>query len=594
MTTALAANLSAWLKRPWTLAGPVFEKELRVASRRRRSYVLRLAYVAVLMTYIALIWVPAVELEGSALMSRAQMERAARMITLGIVWFQFFGAQLVAIVMMSTAISEEVYGRTLCVLMTTPLSGTQVVLSKLASRLLQILLLVATSLPLLAIVRVLGGIPWGYLVVSLSITLTAIIFVGAVSLFFSALCRRAYLVVILSALSMVGIFVLLPFVIVVLLQGWLSEREALATFLYWNPYLVLYRYTDYTVSPRGGVPFVFTSQIVSCGVALLFAAALLLIGSIHLVRHVALRRAMGEPALLDKLRKRRLEDEPVAEAARGRRRGIRRVVGPAMVWKELTCVLPRRQRLAVSLAVGMEVVLILIAYSFPSFMVVLSYEGTHLAYLWTLLGLGSLFTLVASATVIGTERETHAWPLLLMTPLRDRDILLGKFVGVLRRCGLIWLVLLVYVAAFAGARCFYPLAVAQTAIIIASVVLFLSATGFYLGARCRRTAEAVTTNLVLAGVLWCILPMIGGIAVFAFGRHWMQGDSLAFAGSPFGQAVIMLMTTLDGFPGEVRWLGRTLEAASATAILLLYLLAYALVSLVVLWRARRAFRHHIL
>ncbi len=101
-------------------------------------------------------------------------------------------------ILMSTSISEEVYSRTLCVLMTTPLSSRQVVMNKFVSRLFQVLLLVAVSLPLLALVRVLGGIAWSYLVMSLCVTAATVIFVGSVSLFFSALCRRAHLAVLAS------------------------------------------------------------------------------------------------------------------------------------------------------------------------------------------------------------------------------------------------------------------------------------------------------------------------------------------------------------------------------------------------------------
>jgi hypothetical protein len=37
---------------PLRLAGPIFDKELRVASRRRRTYVLRFVYVGVLTLFV--------------------------------------------------------------------------------------------------------------------------------------------------------------------------------------------------------------------------------------------------------------------------------------------------------------------------------------------------------------------------------------------------------------------------------------------------------------------------------------------------------------------------------------------------------------
>jgi hypothetical protein len=89
------------------LAGPIFDKELRVAGRRRRSYALRCAYVAVLALYITIVWIPAVELHGSTAFARAQMEMAAKAITAGIICFNPRGQRRP--VLMSTAISDEVY-----------------------------------------------------------------------------------------------------------------------------------------------------------------------------------------------------------------------------------------------------------------------------------------------------------------------------------------------------------------------------------------------------------------------------------------------------------------------------------------------------
>ncbi|MGE5297355.1 MAG: ABC transporter permease, partial [Solirubrobacterales bacterium] len=305
-------SLTTRLLRPFASLGgpgPLFDKELRVASRRRRGYVLRCAYVLFLMVYIAAVWIPAVEIHGSAASSRAQMEAAAKTITLNIVWFQFFAAQLVAIAMLSTAISDEVYGRTLCVLLTTPLSNRQVILNKLSSRLFQVLLLVATSLPLLAVVRVLGGIPWDFLIVSLCVTAATVVFVGSTSLFFSVLCRRSYTVVIVSVLAIAAIFFVAPFIIGGLSRGMLSARAFLATTLFWNPFFLLYRFTDYTISPRQ--QFVSVLQIISCCALLLSMSMVLLACSVRLVRSVALHRAMGEPALWDRLRRRHIEECPV-------------------------------------------------------------------------------------------------------------------------------------------------------------------------------------------------------------------------------------------------------------------------------------------
>jgi ABC-type transport system involved in multi-copper enzyme maturation permease subunit len=629
----MAGELLGKLPVPWAglqgLVGPLVGKELRVASRRPRSYGLRFAYVLILLVFIVAVWIPTVSWPRSMAVSRAQMDLAAKTITVWIMGFQFLAAQLVALVIMSAAISEEVYGRTLGVLMMTPLSSRQVVVSKLFSRLGQILLLVATSLPPLAIVRILGGIPWSYLIGSLGLTLATVVFVGSVSLFFSSLCRRAHMAVIASILALVLLF-MLPLLLGAVLVGdfpsvqrlytisWLrsSPAERLFTILlHGNPYLLLYRFTDLTVTPRGRALSLVPPMIFCC-VSLLGTAALLLAATVRLVRSVALRRAMGEPAPLDILHRRDFEElrramgerapldllkrrnyEPRndGQAVRCETRAIRRVVGPAMIWKEMVCPLSHREKLASGFAIGVEVLLLFIAWSFPPLMAAIGYEATHLLYLWTFLSLGILFTITASATVISAERERGSWPVLLVTPLTNRDILLGKLVGVLRRCGPIWLPLPAYLVAFTCAGIFHSWAVVQGTLILLAVVLFLAATGFYFSGRFGKTTDAVTANLILIGALWCVLPATIGLLLMVSRVRGETADFLLFAGVPFAQAFALMATTLDGFTGDtvIRCFHYQLGAPGYTALLFLATLAYGLVSLALLWRTVRAFRRRI-
>ncbi|MGE5293460.1 MAG: hypothetical protein ACM3VT_01395, partial [Solirubrobacterales bacterium] len=320
----------------------------------------------------------------------------------------------------------------------------------------------------------------------------------------------------------------------------------------------------------------------------------LLACSVRLVRSVALHRAMGEPALWDRLRRRHIEECPVESAAKRLRPDIRRVVGPPMIWKELTRTLPRRERLATRIVLGLEILLILIAYSFPVVMGFVPYELVHIIYVWGFLALAVLITITTSATVMSVERESQSWPLLLMTPLTDREILIGKFVGVLRRSGLIWLSLVAYVAAFTWAGCFHPLAIVHSLLISATFLLFLSATGFYFGTRFHRAGEAVTANLVLAGTLWLLPPILGVLVQGVLRTHWNGGASVALAIVPFGEALAMITTTPDSYSSDVRWFGFYLDALDIAKLMLVSLMAYTLASLGFLRQAVRGFRRRVL
>ena len=183
MKVALTNSVSR-LVSPFRLAGPLFDKELRVSSRRRRNYVLRFAFIMLLSVFVATVWLGVVESEYSAVFQKSRMALAGKTIITTIVWFQFVTTQLIAIIMLSTSISDEIHHGTLGLLMTTPISSFHIVMGKLFSKLLQIILLLAISLPLLAVVRVFGGVPAHYLLSSLCITLAAVILAGSLSLLF--------------------------------------------------------------------------------------------------------------------------------------------------------------------------------------------------------------------------------------------------------------------------------------------------------------------------------------------------------------------------------------------------------------------------
>ena len=270
MAAALINFVSQFLSLSW-LTGPIFDKELRVSSRRRRNYVLRFVYLALLTIFLVLVWIAEVKYRGSAAYRISRMARAGQTIILFIIWFQFCTTQLIAVIMLSTSISDEIYNRTLGVLMTTPINSFQIVMGKLFSKLLQLILLLAISLPLLAIVRVFGGVPWDYIVSSLCITITAIIFVGSLSLFFSIHSRRAYVVIIMTLVTLGVLFALLPFLVAMLwhtlnLRHIIPEQMLLKVLFHPNPYGILAFNTDAMMSPRGGA-FTFYWPV-HCGIML--------------------------------------------------------------------------------------------------------------------------------------------------------------------------------------------------------------------------------------------------------------------------------------------------------------------------------------
>jgi len=584
----------AWrtLSLEW-LVGPIFNKELRVSSRRRRSYVLRFVYVVLLTVFLALIWTWEVQpVRGSPLYVSSRMAKAGQNIVMYITWFQFVAAQVVAVVLMSTSISDEIYNQTLGILMVTPISAVQIVAGKLFSKLLQVLLLSAVSLPVLAVVRVLGGVSWEYVVASLCITVSTAIFVGAVSLLFSAFSRRAY-IVIAVVVPTLGLFFGALFLATMFAYD--THREVLSIVTsHLNPYLMLVFIHDVMFQ---AVPYMAptVSWSAHCWV-MLGLSALVLGASTVLVRRVALVQAVGRGGILwqvwqagrQKVRKRTV----CAELLRSQS-PIRRVRGPAVVWKEMVTRISSRERLIAMLIIGSELVMIGVVYLFPVVAAVVGYDidFVHVVYVTVFLGIGLTVSAMLAAACITAEKESRCWPLLLCTPVSDWQIVLGKSAGVLRKLIPVWFVLFVYVVLFWSVRWFEWVALPYTIIIVAGAVAFLCGTGLYLSVLLRRTGPAVLANFALAVVIWGILPFLS-LAVTEIFRTSRRVAATYWNSIPFVQIAAVIGAASRGLP-HCGWPDRIRTLAESTRLLLLFLLTHVLIGLFFAWRAKCRLRRNV-
>ncbi|MBW7988928.1 MAG: ABC transporter permease [Planctomycetes bacterium] len=596
MTTGLFNVVTRFFSFFW-LTGPIFDKELRVSSRRRRNYVLRFAYLALLTIFLVLVWLEEVQHSGSSVYRISRMARAGQTIIVFIIWFQFLATQLVAVVMLSTSISDEIYNRTLGLLMTTPVNSFQIVMGKLFSKLLQLILLLAISLPLLAIVRVFGGVPWNYVISSLCITLSAVIFVGSLSLFFSIFSRRAYIVIIMTILTLGMIFGLIPLLVALFwranLQNIISEKTLFSVLFQPNSYAILAFNTQVMMSPRmGGMPFY--SWPLHCGI-ILTASVLILVVSVTMVRKVALLQATGQINISSRkslFRKKAVRDSVNQQDFTA---VPRRVKGPPVIWKELRLPLLGRRKIAAFIGIFVCLSLLFITYWLCFEEGILNDIGTHILYTVVFMALGILFTIVYPATSITSEKESRSWPLLLITTIDDRQILLGKFVGILYRCLPIWILLLGHVYLFSLMDYIHIVANIQIAILVAWIVVFLSGTGLYFSSCFKRTTTAVIMNFTLAAAIWAIVPLLLGL----IGIITHEGDfaEAYMDTNPFVHAVVIIDATVKNpvTTGSYDWVGsrRSKDVVDSTSWMLTCMAVYMSLGAFFAWRAKCRFRRNI-
>src|SRR3972149_61461 len=156
---------------------PVLQRELLVTLRMKRAFVLLLAYVSLLGLIVYLAWPPAERLD---LRSPAEAQQLFDIFFLG----QFALVALMAPSFAAGSITGEKERRTYQMLLASPLPPTAVVLGKLLSSLCYLCLLIVSSLPLVMLCLLMGGIDTGevvvvYVVLLLEATVFGLVSVGA-------------------------------------------------------------------------------------------------------------------------------------------------------------------------------------------------------------------------------------------------------------------------------------------------------------------------------------------------------------------------------------------------------------------------------
>lgn len=605
-STALISSFSKIINPTW-LTGPIFDKELRVSSRRRRNYALRFAYLAILTTFVVVAWISMVRLQGAGAYRISRMSEAGLTIISTIIMFQFIATQFIAVVMLSTAISDEIYNRTLGVLMTTPINSFQIVMGKLFSKLLQLILLLAVSLPLLAIVRVFGGVPWDYVLSSLCITLTAIIFAGSLSLYFSIKGKRAYAVILKTLFSLGVLYLFIPTILGLAFRELLfsspgspNTKTFFSILTLPNPFLAMQFNTITMISPRmaGGMPFF--SWPLHCAI-MLGASAFVLAWSVRIVRRVALRQATGQldPTTKHKRSRKQKKLSHKTTESQYLPSVIRPVKGSPIVWKELRAPFIEGGRKKGIIGLVITIIILLVTYAICIKEELLDSEVTHITYTLIFVIMGLITTASLSATMITTEKESRSWPILLTTSLDDWHILLGKAAGVFRRCFPIWLLLLGHVLVFTLVRYIHPIAIVHLAMLVAWSVVFLSGSGLYFSARLKRTTSAVVANFALALTLWAVIPLLLGLVTAISNDNDILEAYIST--NPIVQAVVIMEgaggshnAKKDIFYLDYDWpSGGNSRIRFTTTVLLITMLAYMSLGMLFAWLAKRRFRRNI-
>jgi ABC-type transport system involved in multi-copper enzyme maturation permease subunit len=407
----------------WGL-GPVFFYECLGNSRRWQTYATRSVAVALLLAAIATIAMPRVTIDSTS----AWREYAA----LGVAYYYaIIGVELTLVMLAAPAATagaiclDRARG-TLAHMLVTDLSDSEIVLGKLAARLLPVLGLVACSWPVLAIASLLGGIDPHALTLAFAIILAVALLGCAMAMALSVWARKPHEVVLVVYTFWAVVLLLWP------IWSVLAFARVVGPPLPWSlvadPYYLAF-------APYGAPSQVDFCEYLGFFAATLGASVVLVVLAVWRMRPVA-RRGTDEsrkgPGLgwLGRLTRRlpgpALDGNPVLWREWHRSRpsrwatilivllggstGVACVVGAVIALTQGIDILPRTPPVGLIVGIG----------------------GAILQLIFGLLVLSA-----AAPTSMAEERQRGSLDLLAATTLSTPTIVLGKWLATLRQVALL-------------------------------------------------------------------------------------------------------------------------------------------------------------
>jgi ABC-type transport system involved in multi-copper enzyme maturation permease subunit len=590
--------------------GPVFRAELIRTARRRVYYVLRMVYGSAILL---MLWMNYQVLLEIALVrgGKASIADFADFAFRTFLWFM--GVQLATILILvpplfGGVIADEKQRKVMHYLMASRLSSAEIIVDKLAARLLHVGVFVLLGLPVMSLLTLFGGVALDYVLAGYAATCSITFFAASLAILISTFARRvrqAVLIVYILQMAWLIVPPLAEFVCRSLYPGaYLWFRPVNEWVLATDPAWLLL-FSIRTVSPRpigsgGGTGLLAAEFIWMVGLQLAVGVCFLVIAVWQLRptfrrQEESARRFFG---LGSKLRLPRWLRRPECGA-------------DAMLWKERHFARTDLfTKLVVLPATILLTVCVFLGGGFDETVVRACADITWQGYagnsrardelndalraispiyvaLWLLAVAG------ASASSVTYERERDTWDGLIASPLTGWEILRSKVVGAiwgLRGFGglvsLFWLVGL-------AAGAIHPLGFLLALAITGLLTWFVTALGIRASLAARKTSRALTMTLVIlvflnVGYLGILLPVC-----MSFRNVWNQWWNWF---PEVGCTPMLAAKALLKYPEVAQLMGAGRSAPPNpdldryhVACALVVLAGYAIATAVLSWRSLRCF-----
>jgi ABC-type transport system involved in multi-copper enzyme maturation permease subunit len=496
-------------RRGWHLGpGPVFAYEWLTSTRRRQGYALRAVFLLLLLSSLVVAWRSYQPPRGAGPLGA--LAALGAMFFVGAVGTQLTLVLLLAPAATSDAICLDRMRRTLTHVLVTDLSNAEIVLGKLAARLIPVVGLVACALPLMQILTLLGGVDPDALLGAFLVTVGVALLGSSLALAFSLWARRSH-EALLGTYAVLGLWLLCRPMAKTIgsvfpLATWVPPRAIdpfwLAFAPYWAP---------------GAVDWGDYASFLGVATAL----SVLLVGlAVLRIRAVCAREVVKRPRSLSRLVSRLQWLDPTRYLP-----AASLDTNPVLWWE---CHRGRMSRGAravyvLYLAIALTFTLIIGAIRF----------GTGVPWVSGLeVFAGILIVCVTAAASLADERARGSLDVLLTTQLSTRQIVLGKWLGA---CRVLPVVALLPAILTLGFIIDFPSLWTTILILIAFVVCAgaaITAFGLAVATWTSRPGWSVAAAVGIYAIVaigWCFLPfmIIGG------GAH---SEGLTTASPFFGAA----------------------------------------------------------
>jgi ABC-type transport system involved in multi-copper enzyme maturation permease subunit len=514
--------------------GPVFAYEWITSSRRWQTYAVRSCFVAALLCALLVVRISTIAPATSTLRGLARM---AELFFLAVSGTQLAIVLLVAPAATAGAICLDRARGTLSHMMMTDLSDGEIVLGKLAARLIPVLGLLACLLPVLELLALLGGVDPAALVGGFAVSVGVAVLGCSLAMFFSLWVGKTHE-------ALMGTYAVWS---LWLLAGPMLDLVASRIGPMWGkplrtagPFFLALAPYWWPSSVTGSDYVLFLGVTVTLSV-ILAGTSVLRLRAVCLREKVAKRPRTGAASRVLGVWRSLYENVPWLSPS---------LDGNPVLWREWHRSRPSRWSLCVAAVfAGMSLL--------GSMFVIVWPGGPACAWVNAFqVSIGLLLLSVAAATSLAEERARGSLDLLLSTPLSARQIVLGKWLGAYRMVPLLAIMpaLVVGSGAFHSdwMLCWVSLLMIGYVLVAGAAITSLGIAMAISFSRLGRAVGVTVTVYVLVAAGWLGLVML--VAGGAGDRDLAMGSPFYWAGemaidvtnrpnnAPIGWAILWTIT----------------------------------------------------